>query len=262
VSTNKDTELANHAWSVADLLRGDYKQSDYGKVILPFMVLRRLECALEPTREQVSAMVRQMSGRDIDLDPFLRKASGTAFYNATDRTLEKVLGDPTHAAKSLLTYVGGFSPNATEVLEKYEFAQQVRKPDGADLLYQVVGKFADLDARPRLRHRRHAQLRRRAHQEDESASARGGLRSGTQRRILGHLPLRPDDQGPGPRQHRLRQLLRRRRPQALKADYLLANPPFGVEWKKVKDAVRKSPEHRGKVVLLDARDRWRRLMLS
>ncbi len=79
MNTNKHSELANHAWSVADLLRGDYKQSDYGKVILPFTVLRRLECVLEPTREKVHAVAQQMSGGDVDVDPFLRRASGTAW---------------------------------------------------------------------------------------------------------------------------------------------------------------------------------------
>ncbi|MFB8039625.1 type I restriction-modification system subunit M N-terminal domain-containing protein, partial [Streptomyces sp. NPDC056004] len=78
MNISKHAELANHAWSVADLLRGDYRQSDYGKVILPFTVLRRLECVLEPTRDKVVETVARFAGQEIDTDHFLRKASGNS----------------------------------------------------------------------------------------------------------------------------------------------------------------------------------------
>jgi type I restriction enzyme M protein len=148
LDTSKHRELTNQAWSVADLLRGDYKQSDYGKVILPFTVLRRLECVLEPTREDVQNVYKARKDQHIDLDRFLRKASGHRFYNTSDYTLKQTTNDPTQAAKHLLAYVGAFSPNAREVLEKYEFAQQVKKLQSANLLYQVIGRFTDLDLRP------------------------------------------------------------------------------------------------------------------
>ncbi|GAA2009851.1 class I SAM-dependent DNA methyltransferase [Nocardiopsis rhodophaea] len=150
MNTSKHTELANRAWSVADLLRGDYKQSDYGKVILPFTVLRRLECVLEPTREKVCKRLLDFAGQEIDTDRFLRKASGHDFYNTSEYTLKKILQDPPHLARNLTEYVASFSSNAREVLEKYEFAQQIRRLDGAGLLYKVIGKFADLDLRPYL----------------------------------------------------------------------------------------------------------------
>jgi type I restriction enzyme M protein len=150
LDTAKHSELVNRAWAVADLLRGDYKQSDYGKVILPFTVLRRLECVLDPTRDKVREAIERHRGKDIDLDRFLRRASGHAFYNVTTYTLEKIAGDPEHAATNLSKYVAGFSPNAREVLEKYEFVQQVKRLDGANLLYKVVGSFADLDVRPEV----------------------------------------------------------------------------------------------------------------
>ncbi|NED88626.1 SAM-dependent DNA methyltransferase, partial [Streptomyces sp. SID11233] len=78
-------------------------------------------------------------------DHFLRKASGHSFYNKSDLTLRKIAADPQNAAKNLQVYVGAFSDNAREVLDKYEFNQQVRKLDGANLLYQVIGRFTDLD---------------------------------------------------------------------------------------------------------------------
>jgi len=146
----KFSELTNRAWSVADLLRGDYKQSDYGKVILPFTVLRRLECVLEPTRQKVRDRYEQLKDQDIDLDTFLRKASGHRFYNTSKYTLKQIADDPSQCARHLQAYIGAFSPNAREVLEKYEFAQQIRKLDGANLLYLVVGRFADLDLRPEV----------------------------------------------------------------------------------------------------------------
>ncbi|MFD4230077.1 N-6 DNA methylase [Streptomyces sp. NPDC058545] len=150
MNSSKHTELANHAWSVANLLRGAYRQSDYGKVILPFTVLRRLECVLEPTRDKVVETVARFADQDIDTDRFLRRASGHAFYNTIDLTLKKIAADPGHAAGNLQAYVGAFSDNAREVLEKYEFAQQIKKLDDANLLYQVIGKFADLDMRPEV----------------------------------------------------------------------------------------------------------------
>ncbi|MFD0782663.1 N-6 DNA methylase [Micromonospora azadirachtae] len=148
MNSSKHTELANHAWSVADLLRGDYKQSDYGKVILPFTVLRRLECVLEPTRAKVLETHDKFGGQDVDVARFLRRASGHSFYNTSRYTLKSIANDSSQTAKHLLAYIGAFSENAQEVLHRYEFPQQIRRLDGANLLYQVVGRFADLDLRP------------------------------------------------------------------------------------------------------------------
>ncbi|MDQ1294821.1 MAG: type restriction enzyme protein [Actinomycetota bacterium] len=148
MNSSKHTELANHAWSVADLLRGDYKQSDYGKVILPFTVLRRLECVLEPTKDAVLDTLRKMEGKGLDVAQFLRRASGHSFYNTSPYTLAAITGDASQAAAHLTAYMGAFSDNAREVLEKYEFAQQIERLDRANLLYQVVGRFADLDLHP------------------------------------------------------------------------------------------------------------------
>ncbi|MBT2418038.1 SAM-dependent DNA methyltransferase [Streptomyces sp. ISL-22] len=149
MNSSKHTELANHIWSVADLLRGDYKQSEYGKVILPFTVLRRLECVLEPTKNKVIEQAELLKGQEgIDADLFLRRASGHTFYNSSTYTLKKIAGDAGRAAEHLIEYIGCFSPNAREVLEKYEFARQIDKLDEAKLLYKVVSRFADLDLRP------------------------------------------------------------------------------------------------------------------
>jgi type I restriction enzyme M protein len=92
--------LSSFIWSVADLLRGDYKQSDYGKVILPFTVLRRLDCVLEPTKAKVLAESAAKKKAGLNPDPFLLRASGQSFYNMSDLDLRKLRGIRTTSAKT------------------------------------------------------------------------------------------------------------------------------------------------------------------
>lgn len=143
------TNLANEIWQVADLLRGDYKQSDYGKVILPFTVLRRLECALEPTRQAVLDEHKKWSDKGIAPEPFLKKATGDyTFYNTTRHSLATIAGAPDDAARNLNSYVQGFSPNAQEVFEKFRFAEHIGNLAEARILHLVVSQFADFDLHP------------------------------------------------------------------------------------------------------------------
>ncbi|CAA6822259.1 MAG: Type I restriction-modification system, DNA-methyltransferase subunit M (EC [uncultured Sulfurovum sp.] len=135
-------------WSTADLLRGDYKQSDYGKIILPFTLLRRLECVLEPTRDDVLAenVARKYLG--IPLEPFLTRKSGHSFYNTSKFTLTKLMSDPNNIRENLESYINDFSANTREIFEKYEFAVQIDKLNEANLLYLIVEKFASMDLHP------------------------------------------------------------------------------------------------------------------
>ncbi|MEH0820715.1 MULTISPECIES: type I restriction-modification system subunit M [unclassified Micromonospora] len=147
--SNKHQELANFIWSVADLLRGDYKQSEYGRVILPLTVLRRLDCVLEPTKDAVLARHRQLKELGVqNMDPVLRKTAGLSFYNTSEMSFRKLLGDQDNVATYLRAYVGGFSPGAVDVLDKYGFDTQISRLAEAGLLYQVVAKFADIDLHP------------------------------------------------------------------------------------------------------------------
>ncbi|MEU0585537.1 class I SAM-dependent DNA methyltransferase [Streptomyces sp. NPDC006132] len=301
MNSSKHTELANHAWSVADLLRGDYRQSDYGKVILPFTVLRRLECVLEPTRDKVVETVARFAGQEIDTDHFLRKASGHSFYNKSDLTLRKIAADPQNAAKNLQIYVGAFSDNAREVLDKYEFNQQVRKLDGANLLYQVIGRFTDLDLHPdvvpnhNMGYIFEELIRRFAEQSNETAGEHFTPREviklmvnllvapdadalslpGVVRTVMdpacgtGGMLSAADDHIKALNEHatvevygqelnpeswaicRSDLMIKGQNPENIRFgnsfsddgharrtfDYILANPPFGVEWKKVKEDV-------------------------
>jgi type I restriction enzyme M protein len=148
LSDTTPKNLANFIWQVADLLRGDYRQSDYGKVILPFTVLRRLECVLEPTREAVLKEKTKWSGSGVDQTRFLTRQSGQSFYNTTKHTLTSVANAPDDAAKNLLSYVRGFSENAQEAFEKFRFTEQVATLADAKLLHLVVSRFADFDLHP------------------------------------------------------------------------------------------------------------------
>ncbi|MFF3201740.1 N-6 DNA methylase [Streptomyces sp. NPDC002962] len=301
MNSSKHTELANHAWSVADLLRGDYKQSDYGKVILPFTVLRRLECVLEPKREKVAELAAQYKDSDIDPDGFLRRASGHSFYNKSALTLKKIAADPQNAAKNLHVYVGAFSDNARGVLERFEFAQQIKRLDSAGLLYQVIGKFTDLDLRPEIVPNHNMGyifeelIRRFAEQSNETAGEHftprevinlmvnlliapdgdalhvpgvirtvmdpacgtGGMLSAVEDHIKDYnsdatvevygQELNPESwaicrsdlmiKGQDPENIAFGNSFSDDGHARKSFDYLLANPPFGVEWKKVKEDV-------------------------
>jgi type I restriction enzyme M protein len=143
-------EQSNSAliWSTADLLRGDYKQSDYGKIILPFTLLRRLECVLEPTRDDVLAENEARKNLGIPMEQFLTRKSGHSFYNTSKYTLTKLMSDPNNIRENLESYINDFSANAREIFEKYEFSTQIDKLNEANLLYMIVEKFATIDLHP------------------------------------------------------------------------------------------------------------------
>ena len=144
--------IRNHAafiWSVADLLRGDYKPSEYQRVILPLTVLRRLDCVLEPTKAKVVERAERLKGRVENVEPVLREVSGTgAFYNTSPLDFRRLLDDPAQLAGNLRAYIAGFSPAARDVLLKFDFDVQITRLDRANLLYQVLGKFAGIDLHP------------------------------------------------------------------------------------------------------------------
>jgi type I restriction enzyme M protein len=135
-------------WAIAELLRGDYKQSDYGKVILPFTLLRRLDCVLAPTKAAVLAEDAAQQARGFAPDYFLAQAAGYTFYNTSPLDFARLLGDPNNLRANLSSYVAAFSESARDIFEKYEFDKQLDKLDGANLLFQVVQKFAGLDLSP------------------------------------------------------------------------------------------------------------------
>lgn len=142
-------ESANFIWSIADLLRGDYKQSDYGKVILPLTVLRRLDCVLENTKDAVLKKYEQLKQTEIeDIDILLNRTSGYKFHNRSNFNFEKLVADPNNIALNLRNYINGFSEDAREIIEQFEFENQINKMDDANLLFMVVKRFQEVDLHP------------------------------------------------------------------------------------------------------------------
>ena len=145
------SQINNHAafiWSVADLLRGDYKQSEYGKVIMPLTVLRRLDCVLEPTKAKVLERHAKLKGSIDNIGPVLEAVSGEQFYNTSPLDFRRLLDDPTQIAGNLRAYIAGFSGSARDIIEKFDFDTQITKLDRGNLLYLVVSKFAEIDLHP------------------------------------------------------------------------------------------------------------------
>ncbi|MCU1621299.1 MAG: type restriction-modification system DNA-methyltransferase subunit [Frankiales bacterium] len=289
-------------WSVADLLRGDYKAHEYGRVILPLTVLRRLDATLAPTKAAVLAKDAALERQGLqNRAKVLERVAGVPFYNTSPLDFRRLLDDPENIARNLATYVAGFSPGAADVLVKYGFAEQTKRLNDARLLYPVVAKFADLDVSPEtvsnvaMGYVFEELIRRFSEASNETAGEHFTPREVI--RLMVNLLLHEDDailQRPGSvrtlydpacgtggmltvaeqyvREHnpdarlevfgqelnpetwaicRSDMLLTGHDPSHIvlgnsfsndgladeKFDYMLANPPFGVEWKKVKDEV-------------------------
>ncbi|WP_150305380.1 type I restriction-modification system subunit M [Pseudomonas saliphila] len=148
MNTENHSQTAAFLWSVADLLRGDFKQSQYGRIILPFTLLRRMECVLEPTKQAVLAEAKAQVGRPdlVREQMLLRAAGGLQFFNASPLSLG-TLSD-TQTADDLMSYVQSFSKDAREIFEHFHFEDYVQQLASADLLYQVVQRFAATDLSP------------------------------------------------------------------------------------------------------------------
>ncbi|TRZ63017.1 SAM-dependent DNA methyltransferase [Pseudomonas alloputida] len=147
MNTENHSQTAAFLWSIADLLRGDFKQSQYGRIILPFTLLRRMECVLEPTKEAVIRESCAQEGRpDLVRERLLLRASGQQFFNASKLTL--VTLSDTQTASDLMNYVQSFSKDAREIFEHFHFEDFVQQLSSANLLFQVVQRFAATDLSP------------------------------------------------------------------------------------------------------------------
>ncbi|HCG9629022.1 TPA: SAM-dependent DNA methyltransferase [Vibrio parahaemolyticus] len=147
MTNNNFSSTAAFLWSVADLLRGDFKQSQYGRIILPFTLLRRLECVLEATKPDVLAKYEAVKAMPIEAqDKLLTHAAQLSFYNTSKMDLNR-LGE-TGVASNLESYIQSFSPNAREIFEHFDFFNTIDKLEEADLLYKVAKRFATTDLHP------------------------------------------------------------------------------------------------------------------
>lgn len=110
------SEASSFLWSIADLLRGTFKQHDFGKVILPFTVLRRLDCVLADKKEKVLAQHAKLKGGKVkDLAPILNRVTGVHFHNISKLDFERLKDDPNHIAANINSYIKGFSENVREI---------------------------------------------------------------------------------------------------------------------------------------------------
>ncbi len=146
------TDLRNHAnliWSVAELLRGDYKQSQYGDVILPLVVMRRLDQVLEPSRDTVIARAAEFAAGGVENPELaLQRTAGQQFFNRHPLRFHQLLDDPGNIADHLRSYIDGYSSLARQVVEKFEFDKQIDRLKDANLLYKVIARVCEVDLHP------------------------------------------------------------------------------------------------------------------
>lgn len=302
--------LSSFIWSVADLLRGDYKQSEYGRVILPFTVLRRLDCVLEATKPAVLKEFDAKGKAGVNPGPFLERKAGQRFFNTSPLDLVKLLGDQDHIRPNLYAYIQAFSPAARDIFERFDFYTQVERLAKANLLYLVTEKFANIDLHPQAVDNTsmgavfEELIRKFAEISNETAGEHFTPRE-VIRLMVGLIFIEDDDvlspgndlvrtiydptAGTGGMLSVAGEYLFEHNPQArltmygqelndesyaickadmlikgqavenivvgntlsgdghahTKFDYMLSNPPFGVEWKKVEKVVRQEHEQKG-----------------
>jgi type I restriction enzyme M protein len=315
MNNNRNQGRMNHQslsafiWSVADLLRGDYKQSEYGKVILPFTVLRRLDCVLESTKDAVLAEYSAKQKAEINPEPFLLRKAGQSFYNISPLDMKKLMGDQDHIKENLFSYIQGFSPAVRDIFERFDFYTQIDRLAKSGLLYQVAERFANIDLHPEKVNNSQMGLvfeeliRKFAEISNETAGEHFTPREVI--RLMVNLLFIEDDDvlakpgvvrtiydptaGTGGMLSVAGEYLEEHNPEARltmfgqelndesyaickadmlikgqdvaniipgntfsedghphkKFDYMLSNPPFGVEWKKVEKDIRKEHEQQG-----------------
>ena len=140
----------NFIWNIAESLRGPFKPSEYGSVVLPFTVLRRLDAVLAATKDAVVAAAKETAGQpDVLRDLRLREASGHEFYNTSPLTMAKLVADPAGLRANLSSYLAGFSVNVRDIFDRFEFEKTVNKLDEKNKLFAVAEKFAQADFHPK-----------------------------------------------------------------------------------------------------------------
>ena len=147
------SQYANFIWEVADILRGDYKQSDYGKVILPITLLRRLDCDLADTKDKVLARCAVLQNQENELENLellLNKVAKKNFHNRSQYDFDKLIADPENIAPNLRNFINGFSKDARDIIDQFDFDKQITNLNKANLLYQVVKKFQEIDLHPKI----------------------------------------------------------------------------------------------------------------
>jgi len=312
---NQTANLSGFVWSIAETLRGDFKQSEYGKVILPFIVLRRLDCILQPTQTAVAETAKTLPADldDLTRDMILFAAAGNGLkvYNTSGLSFEQIRGqDAIHLHDNLLKYITFFSPNVRDIfIEKFRFPEQLKRLRDGKILWQVFEKFAQIDLHPgRVSNtamgylfeeliRRFSEISNETAGEHftprevirlivdlvlvsdddalrkegiirtvyDPAAGTGGMLALTEERLkefnenvrveLYGQELNPESfaictsdmliTGHNPDQIAFGNSLTEDAHTGERFHYMLSNPPYGVDWKKYQDPIRKEHETRG-----------------
>ena len=307
---NNFGEKVSFIYSVADLLRGPYRPNQYKDVMLPLTVLRRLDCVLEPTKEEVIKKRDKLADSKVkNIEPFLCKVTGVPFYNTSPFTFEKLKGDPNNIAANLINFIKGFSSRARDIIEHFGFEKHITKLDKSDRLFLVISKFCEIDLHPDIVSNIEMgyifeELIRRFN-EDSNEEAGDHFTPREVIRLMVNLLFSPDDDvlttkgiiktlydpacGTGGMLSVSEEYLRELNPDAqleifgqdyndqsyaicgsdmmikgeeiehiafgdsftedkfasYNFDYMLANPPFGVEWKPQADCIKREYEEQG-----------------
>jgi type I restriction enzyme M protein len=146
VQNTQATSLSSFVWNAANELWGDFKHTDFARIIIPLLLLRRMECVLEPTKDDVLNAYESEKNSGIDLNIYLPNISKLPFYNTSQYTLGTV--GSTHTRSNLEQYVSRFSPNVRLVFEEFGFNNTLEELDKAKLLYRVVSRFSNIDLHP------------------------------------------------------------------------------------------------------------------
>jgi len=306
------SQYVNFIWSIAEILRGSFKQSEYGRVVLPFTVLRRLDCVLAPTREKVLEEAKKIPKKADETirEQMLNMVSGHSFHNTSRYTFERLLNDPDNIAANLNHMINGLSRDAREIfLERFHLPEMITRLDKDGLLYLVVQRFAQADLHPDTVSNIdmgtifEELIRRFSEQSNETAGEHFTPREVI--RLMVHLLFDEDDDvlrtkgiirtlydpacGTGGMLSVAEDYVREHNSDAKlvvfgqelndesyaicksdmmikgqeatnihpgnsftqdgvpdeRFDYMLSNPPFGVDWKKIQDFVKDEHEHQG-----------------
>jgi len=296
-------------WSIADLLRHDYKSHEYGQVILPLTVIRRMDAALEKTKDKVLKKNKTLTTEN--REPFLFKETGYKFYNTSKYTFKKLLDDPEKIAQNLQNYINGFSKDAREIIDYFNFHDHINRLDNANILYLIIKRFAEpaIDLHPEtvsnleMGYIFEELIRRFAEQSNETAGEHftpreaigfmvnilfandhdflekpgiiktlydpgcgtGGMLSVAEDYLRSINPdgqlkafgqeINPESyaicksdmliKGQDAGRIKLGNSFTNDGFEGLKFDYMLCNPPFGIEWKKYEKVIRDEHEKKG-----------------
>ena len=145
---NNHQEISSFVWNVCDdVLRGLFKQHEYGDVILPFLVLRRLDCVIEPKKDEIIELYNELKD-EVDPTPIIKKQTGLKFFNHSNYDLQRLKGDPNGLKVNFPNYISGFSENVFEILENFQLEKPVEKLLKNNKLYLLIDKFTEIDLHP------------------------------------------------------------------------------------------------------------------